>query len=275
MTQICSADRCLAIALLFSLWWPVGGQGETVAPLVIAHRGDSAKLPENTAIAIRSAVAVKADLIEFDVRETADGKLVLFHDADLKRFDGTKTPFESLGFQQARQLDVGTWFDREGKRFSDERPPTLAEAIRLCVDGESRALVERKSGPASAYVEIIRAMEVEDQVVVQAFDWKFLEDFRRLAPEIPIGALGSKEIDSDRLRQLKSLAPKWVGWNQKYLAASDIERFHDLGFRVAVWTVNDLARLRRFAGWGVDAVITDRPAEARETLKGGATADQP
>ena len=262
-----SPVAALVLAGLISI-----GHGDDSTPLVVAHRGDSAKFPENTAIALRSAAAVKADLIEFDVRETADGKLVLFHDGDLKRFTGRKTPFESLGFQEARKLDVGTWFDPEGGRFSDQRPPTLAEAIRLCLDGGSRALIERKTGPASAYVEVIREMKVEDRVVMQAFDWDFLRDFRKLAPEIPMGALGSKEIDGERLTELKRLSPQWVGWNQKDLDEPAIERFHDSGFKVAVWTVNDLARLRQFAAWGVDAVITDRPAEARETLKGAAAA---
>ncbi len=237
-------------------------------PLIIAHRGDSQKAPENTATAIRSAVVAKADLIEFDVRETADGALLLFHDSDLKRFTGRKTVFESLGFEEARKLDVGSWFDPEKKTFAEERPPTLEEAIRFCLEGNTRPLIERKSGPASAYVKVIREMKAEDRVIVQAFDWDFLRDLRRLAPEVVIGALGDKEPDDGRIAELAELRPEWIGWNQKYLAKAGIDRFHELGARVAVWTVNDLARLRQFADWGVDGLITDRPGDAREAVFG-------
>ncbi len=241
-------------------------QEEPETPLIIAHRGDSANAPENTAAAIRSAVAAKADLVEFDTRETSDGHLFLFHDGSLKRFTGAKTAFEALGFEEARKLDVGTWFDPEKKTFADERPPTLEEAIRFCLDGGTMPLIERKTGSAEAHVKVIRDLKAEDKVIVQAFDWGFLREMRRLAPEIVIGALGDKKPDAKRMAELKELRPQWVGWNQKYLDESGIDAFHDLGAKVAVWTVNDLARLRQFAAWGVDGLITDRPGEARDSV---------
>lgn len=241
----------------------------SAAPLIIAHRGDSSNAPENTGAAIRLGIEAKADLIEFDVRETADGELVLFHDKDLKRFTGEKTPFESLNFAQARALDVGSWFG-DKKTFSSERPPTLREAIVQCLDGKSIPLIERKTGPAGAYVKVIRDLDAADRVVVQAFDWKFLTDLRNLAPEIRIGALGDKKVDDKRVKELTGLDPEWVGWNQKYLTEADIAQFRKMDFKVAVWTVNDLARLRQFAAWGVNALITDRPGEARDANGGSA-----
>lgn len=242
--------------------------GKDRSPLIVAHRGDSTNAPENTAAAIRAAVAAGADLIEFDTRETKDGDLLLFHDADLKRYTGQKTPFEALGFQEARQLDVGSWFD-EKKTFASERPPTLEEAIRFCLDGGKIPLIERKTGSAAAHLKVIRDLKAEDRVIVQAFDWKFLAEFRALAPEIPIGALGSKEIDAARVESLRALKPDWVGWNHEFLDPAGIATFHGLGAKVAVWTVNDLARIRQFSAWGVDAIITDRPGEARLAVASG------
>lgn len=243
-------------------------QGEPRKPLIVAHRGDSSNAPENTAAAIRAAVAAGADLIEFDTRETKDGGLLLFHDADLKRYTGQKTPFEALGFQEARQLDVGSWFD-ERKTFASERPPTLEEAIRFCLEGGKIPLIERKTGSAAAHLQAIRNLKADDRVIVQAFDWKFLAEFRALAPEIPIGALGSKEIDPARVQTLRELKPDWVGWNHEFLDPAGIATFQGLGAKVAVWTVNDLARIRQFTAWGVDAIITDRPGEARAAVASG------
>jgi len=191
----------------------------------------------------------------------------LFHDADLKRYTGEKTAFEALGFLEARQLDVGSWFDGK-KTFAEERPPTLEEAIRFCLEGGKTPLIERKSGSAAAHLKVIRDAKATDRVVVQAFDWKFLAEFRALAPEIPIGALGSKGIDKVRLAELARLKPDWIGWNHQFLSQADIARFQAMGAKVAVWTVNDLNRIREFTAWGVDAVITDRPGEARQTVEG-------
>ncbi|MCB1091019.1 MAG: hypothetical protein KDL87_05785 [Verrucomicrobiae bacterium] len=238
---------------------------EKRVPIIVAHRGDSSNAPENTAASIRAAVAAGADLIEFDTRETKDGVLLLFHDADLKRYTGQKTPFEALGFQEARRLDVGSWFG-ETKAFASERPPTLEEAIRFCLEGGKTPLIERKTGSAAAHVKVIRDLKAEKKVIVQAFDWEFLREFRKLAPEIPIGALGDKETDAARLAELEALKPDWIGWNQKYLTESGIARFHGIGAKVAVWTVNDLSRLREFTAWGADALITDRPGDARSGL---------
>lgn len=238
---------------------------EKKMPLIVAHRGDSSNMPENTAASIRGGVASGADLIEFDTRATADGELLLFHDADLKRFTGAKTLFESLGFAEARQIDVGSWFDKQ-KTFAAERPPTLEEAIRLCLEGGKIPLIERKTGSAEAHLKVIRDLNAADRVIVQAFDWEFLRAMRRLAPEIPIGALGDKNPDAARIAELAELKPDWIGWNQKYLTEDGVATFHGLGAKVAVWTVNDLARLRQFTAWRVDALITDRPREAREGL---------
>ena len=208
-------------------------------------------------------IVAKADLIEFDVRQTTDGELVVFHDKDLKRFTGEKRLFDSLTFAEARELDVGSWFD-EHNTFAAERVPTLKEAIEACLEGGATPLIERKSGPAAGYVKIIRELKAADRVIVQAFDWKFLADLRKLAPEIRMGALGDKKIEAARVAELDRLSPEWVGWNQKYLAEENIARFHELKLKVAVWTVNDLARLRQFRAWGVNALITDRPGEARD-----------
>jgi glycerophosphoryl diester phosphodiesterase len=267
MKRIPIERRMAAIAVLGCAMAVIGQAQEHKTPLIVAHRGDSSNAPENTAAAIRAAVAAGADLIEFDTRETKDGALLLFHDADLKRYTGQKTAFEALGFQEARKLDVGSWFD-EKKTFAAERPPTLEEAIRFCLEGGRIPLIERKTGTAAAHLKVIRDLKADERVIVQAFDWKFLTEFRALAPEIPIGALGSKKVDPERLAELERLKPDWIGWNHEFLDEAGIARFHAMGAKVAVWTVNDLARIRQFTVWGVDALITDRPGEARKAVQG-------
>ena len=232
-------------------------------PTIIAHRGASQMAPENTLSACREAISCKTDWIEFDVREVADGGLYLFHDADLKRFTLGETKVNTLSSEEAAKIDVGTWFD---PKYADERPPTLRETLEVCLKGKAVPLIERKTGSAAAYIKVIRELDVMDQVVLQAFDWNFLEDAKKIEPNLKLGALGSKPLEPKHWKQLKRLKPDWVGWSHKDLTAEMVAEFKKANFKVAVWTVNDLARIRQVVSFGIDGLITDRPAESREAV---------
>lgn len=102
-----------------SLAWAL----ERQRPLTCAHRGGRARAPENTLSAFREAVAAGVDMVELDVQLTADGEVVVFHDADLRRTTNGKGRVAEARWDEVRQLDAGAWF---GGRFRGERVPTLA-----------------------------------------------------------------------------------------------------------------------------------------------------
>ncbi len=251
--------RYFALALICIAVLSTKGMSSEIA--IIAHRGDSKAFPENTMVAIQSALTVKADLIEFDVREVKGGGLYLFHDADLKRFKLGDRNVAELSAKEAESVDVGSWHD---PKFASERAPTLKDAIEACLDGKTTPLIERKTGPADAYISVIRELNAEKDVIVQSFDWQFLTEIREKAPEIRIGALSGDELDEARWQRLQKLKPEWVGWKAKILNDKLIQRFQKAGFQVAVWTVNDDKEIQKFFRWKIDAVITDRPAQARK-----------
>lgn len=222
--------------------------------LIIAHRGASAHAPDNTLKAIKLAVEAKADWIEFDVRAIADGNLILQHDGEVKLADGAMAKTAELTLESARAIDVG-----EG-----ERMPLLSEAIAAC--GELTPLIERKTGSAEAYFKVISELGVADRVVVQSFDWKFLRDLRELAPDIRLGMLGSDEITSERVEEILTFKPMMIGWKFSDLTQPDVEKLSAAGIEIAVYTVNDPAVATDLVEIGVDAIITDRPAEIRAAL---------
>ncbi|MEM9015990.1 MAG: glycerophosphodiester phosphodiesterase family protein [Verrucomicrobiota bacterium] len=233
-------------------------------PLIIAHRGASAVAPENTRAAIREAIRMGAPVIEFDVRVTSDGQLVLFHDETLERITGRKTEIESVSWDDLKEMDVGSWFDSE--RFPDEKPVLLSEAIALCLEAEVIPLIERKSGKAEAYVEVIRKSTAAERVIVQSFDWRFLVGLSGMRPALRIGALGSKKLDRKRKGYLKELSPDWVGWKSADLSKDGLLWLQENGFTVALWTVNDPDEAKRWLDQGADAIITDRPDEMLSLL---------
>ncbi len=95
---------------------------------VAAHRGASGSTPENTIAAFREAVRLGAHQIELDVRATADGQLVIVHDASVDRTTNGRGRVSRLTLDQLRRLDAGSW---KGRRFRGERIPTLVEALRV------------------------------------------------------------------------------------------------------------------------------------------------
>ena len=226
-------------------------------PLVIAHRGASAIAPENTASAIREALRLGAKVIEFDVRTTSDGELVLFHDGELDRLALRPGTIETLDWATVQTLDVGKWFKKGS--FTGEPVPRFEEAVKLCLEGGATPLIEHKTGEAAAYAKVIRALDAADRVIVQSFDWKFLSAFRKEMPSVRIGALGSKELDAKKHSTLSSLRPDWVGWHHADLLESDLPTVRALGAKLALWTVNDPDIATTWLKRGADAIITDVP----------------
>ncbi|MEM7601962.1 MAG: glycerophosphodiester phosphodiesterase family protein [Verrucomicrobiota bacterium] len=233
-------------------------------PIIIAHRGACAVAPENTCSAIEKAIEMGVKVIEFDVRETSDGVLVLFHDKDLRRLLDRKDSIETLTWNEAKELDVGGWFGKE--EFEGEKPMSLKGAIQLCVEHEVTPLIEHKTGAAINYATVLERLDVVDQVIVQSFSWTFLSEIRRELPELKIGALGKRTLDRSKLGQLAELKPDWVGWNFKDLTTTGLKTLKREGFLVALWTVNDPKVVNQWIERGVDGIITDHPDKMLKLL---------
>jgi glycerophosphoryl diester phosphodiesterase len=102
---------------------------ESAKPVVvIAHRGEHLRHPENTLPAFRAAIDIGADFIEVDVRTTADGRLVLMHDASVDARTDGHGQVSTLTFEEIRRLDAGI---RMGKEFAGTRVPTFEEVLEL------------------------------------------------------------------------------------------------------------------------------------------------
>jgi glycerophosphoryl diester phosphodiesterase len=95
---------------------------------ISAHRGASTTHPENTLAAFREAIRLGVHQIEFDIRMTKDGHIVLMHDATVDRTTNGKGPVTELTLEQIRSLDAGI---RKGPKFAGERVPTFQETLQM------------------------------------------------------------------------------------------------------------------------------------------------
>jgi glycerophosphoryl diester phosphodiesterase len=238
--------------------------------LIIAHRGDSKVAPENTLPAFASAVQAKADLVELDYYHSADGVPVVFHDSDLDRttnavslWGGAKIKITSKSLAELRLLDAGSWFRPQ---FAGTRVPTLAEALDTIQTG-SITLVERKGGDPATCVGLLKQKKLLDGVVVQAFDWEFLAGCHRLAPELPLAALGHKEFKADKLDEIDKTGARIVGWEDRFTSDSTIAAIHARGWKAWVWTVDSPERAVQLVQAKIDGIITNRPALVRSAVE--------
>lgn len=240
--------------------------------LVVAHRGDSRKAPENTIPAFRAAVQLGVDLVELDYQHTSDGVPVVFHDELLDRttdarrlWGGARIPLASKSLAELRALDAGAWF---GAAFAGTPIPTLGEVLDA-VGPATCLMIERKSGDALTCWRVLQEHAAARRVTVQAFDWEFLAQLRQQAPSLPLGALGHKELTPAALESARRLGVEIVNWEAAHLDVDAIAAVHRAGLRAWAWTVDDLAEARRLLAAGIDALISNVPAAIQQVVAGG------
>lgn len=256
--------------------------GTRTRALDVAHRGASVAAPENTLAAIRAAAALGADMVEFDVRRTRDGALVLVHDVTLTRTTDAARVLPARGpwrvadltLAELRRLDAGSWHSRV---HAGEPLPTLEDALDLAGDLGLGVQLEVKA-PAT-YPGIVDDLIAElhawtlrgngrptPPVVVQSFDEMAMKELATRAPYLRVGVLGTPP---------PAHLPVLAGWahqvNPRHVTVDRtyVDRVHDLGMGCLVWTVDRGWAMRRALRLGVDGVITNRPDLLRSVLDAG------
>ena len=236
----------------------------TEGVLVIAHRGNSCDCPENTLPAFQSAIDVKSDLVELDYYHSADRVPVVIHDELLDRTTNAEALFgkrelevTKLPLTELQKLDVGSWF---GETFAGTKLPTLAQSLDLIQTG-STTLIERKQGDAKTLVKLLEEKKLTNQVVVQAFDWEFVAECRKLSPRLALGTLSGKPASEEQIRAAVATGADLIVWNHEKIAKEQIDLIHKLGRKAWVYTVDEPDRARWLLAAGIDGIITNKPAE--------------
>ena len=229
---------------------------------IVAHRGYSSLAPENT-IASCNAARDFADWVEFDVRVTSDDQLILMHDGTVDRTTNGTGDVGAMTLADLRQLDAGVWFSPS---FSGELVPLMSEAV-LATLPDMKPFIERKTGPAAMYVDLIRALRIDNEAVVIAFDWDFLAEVETLLPAIRTGALGSEALTLADIQGIQSRGIDFIDWAHGTVTAETVDLVHAFGMELHVWTVDDAGRMQTLIDSGIDGITTNDPQLARELLQ--------
>ena len=230
---------------------------------VIAHRGAAGAAPENTLASIHRAIADGTDWVEIDVQETRDGHVVVVHDSDFMKLAGDPVKVWEGDLERIRTIDVGSWFD---PAFSDERVPTLEEVLQLIREGDSSLVIELKyyghdEKLEQRVVDLVEAAGMADQVMIMSLKLQGVQKLKQLRPDWTGGLLAATAVGD-----ITQLEADFLAVNQGIASIGFIRRAHKAGKQVFVWTVNDALSMAHWMSVGVDGVITDEPALARNIL---------
>lgn len=231
---------------------------------VVAHRGFSAIAPENTLAAIREAIRAGATGCEFDVYGCLDGPIVLMHDKTVDRTTNGTGLVTNMSLQELQQLDAGSW---KNAKYSNERIPTLAQALQLLKDTPCQPVIEIKmEGIAERVVNTVRELEMIDQVAVIAFSQTVVREIREIEPKLTCAWLCSETLHGTPTEQADWLQTradqcqaKLVDVNFNMLSPELITELKQRGIGVWTWTVNEAAVTHALRDWGVDSITTDYP----------------
>ena len=266
-----------------------GVPGRPATIPVIAHRGASEDLAEHTLAAYEAALEQGADGLECDVRLTADMHLVCVHDRRVNRTSNGRGVVSTLELAQLRELDFGSWKapisevempDR--RRDGAQRVLTLERLLRLVADHPRRVELAIETKHPTRYAGLVEEHLVtmldrfgfahprlgkRSPVRVMSFSALSVRRIRKLAPSLDTVLL----LDRVPLRLRDGSLPRGVritgpGIHILRIHPEYVERAHEMGNRVHVWTVDQPSDIDLCVELGVDAIITNRPRRVLERL---------
>jgi glycerophosphoryl diester phosphodiesterase len=229
---------------------------------VIGHRGAAMRAPENTLAGLRRAKALGCSAVEFDVRLTADGALVLCHDPSLDRTTTGRGRVSAQTLAAIRECDAGARFD---PAFAGEQVPTLDEALLLAAELGLTTNIEIKADRGRDYATaaavaatLQRLRGRAGAVLVSSFLPRAMAALRELAPEIPRGLL-LRMVPRGWAETALRLGCAVIGADHRRLRPGRVAEIRDAGYPLLAYTVNDPARARLLFDWGVSSVFSDAP----------------
>ena len=236
-------------------------------PLVFAHRGGCALGPENTLVAFDRGLAAGADGLELDVHLSADGVVVVHHDDTLDRTTTGSGPIARQTAVELARLDAGDANGVPALRDVLRRYPDVPIIIEMKVDSAARG---------EALAREIRDAGAADRVCAAGFGARSMAAVRAAMPGMASSAT--------HMEVRMALYRSWLGWparrvpyggfqvpetaqGHRIVSPRFLRHAHRRGLKVQVWTVDEEADMRRLLGWGVDALITNRPDVAARVLR--------
>jgi glycerophosphoryl diester phosphodiesterase len=219
--------------------------------LRIGHRGARAYEPENTLRSFKKALEIGVDAVELDVRKTKDNQLVVIHDADVKRTTDGKGLVSELTLKQIKEYSTE----------KGEKIPTLKEALDF-LDKKVKILIELKEeGVEEKVLSLVREGGLQKNVIIVSFIEDALRKVRELDKEVETGLIYAKH--KNPVKAALELKAQYLVAFYRFTHTANVQKAHENGLKVIVWTVNKPEEVAEYLKKGVDGIASDKP----DTLK--------
>ena len=228
------------------------------------HRGGGEEKTENTLDAFQYSSDLGFVYMETDVQSTSDGKVVIFHDSDLKRVAGLNKRVSDLTFKEIKEVDL----------ILGGRIPSLEETLssfpnlRFNIDIKVDSAVEET-------IRIVKNHHALNRVCLAAFSTNRLNRIRHLTGSDLCSSMGQAEVVRLLLNSYGlnfKASPGFCAqvpvsqFGITIVTKKFIQKVHDLNKLIHVWTIDETEEMYRLIDLGVDGLMTDKPTVLKEAL---------
>jgi len=237
--------------------------------LIIAHRGYSAKYPENTLIAFKKAIG-KCDFFELDVAFSKDGIAIIMHDDTLERttnakeLKGFQEPFYVYDYtlEELKKLDASSWFDTSLPRQSI---PTLKEVLAFAKEQQIPLNIEIKDLSKTKFnkigtkkvLDLVEEFNMQEMVLISSFNHEHIKEAKEINSNIVTAAIVEYKHPNNLVEYLKDLDVSSYHINKNIFSPQIAKELQNKGIFTAVYTVNDKALKEELFKQGARAIFTD------------------
>ena len=213
----------------------------------IAHRGASAYEPENTLRSFKRAIEMNSELIEFDVRESLDGELVVMHDDCVDRTTNGSGIVKRKTLSELKELDAGM----------GEQIPTLVEVLEFGT-GKTKFVIELKEdGIEEKVIRVLHEYGIGDDVFIVSFKGKRLKMIKQIDPDIKTGLILFGAVNP--IKQALKYGADAVAPFRWFITRAFIQAARSHGLYAFSWVVDDSIKARKLKNLGIDGIVTNKP----------------
>lgn len=231
---------------------------------IAAHRGYTVGAVENSLESLKAAKDAGADLVELDVMQTADGELVVFHDATLRRLAGDPREVAGMTLEELREIEL-----RSGQFTSTI--PTFAEFVERASLLDMPLLVELKGSASRGdfvgdVAKTLLDSPIGERSAIQTFSRTDIAELKSRFPDLRVGWLSAFQRGS-----FDTAGADFLAIEQSSYSKAELRKAQAAGYDVFLWTVTDPAKARKYLRDGVDGIITSNVSDAigaREAIQG-------
>ena len=242
---------------------------------VVAHRGNSGPLPENTRLAIESAIEAGVDMVEVDVRVTGDGVPVLMHSAAVDHTTPGTGLVEDLMWDEIQAFDAGSW---RGEQFAGERVLSLGEVLELCLGRMALSLDPKTPAAVTPAAAATIEAGVTDDVVITGCGIECVQNVTSISASITtlfnpdellegIEPAEMGDVIRNSVEVAKEIGAVGIDVHHELVDADLIARADEVGIGVWAYTVDDESRFAELMDMGATSLTTNWPTRMLDVVR--------